>query len=374
MKPNRNRLAIAAVAGAIAVSCAQQAPLPAAKSLADKLMWAAASRQIMYGHEDALLYGHSWSPEGARADGFDRSDVKEVCGDHPAVLGLDLGGIEMLANENLDNLYFNDIRDAAAAHYARGGIVTFSWHARNPLTGGDAWDVSSTQAVASVLEGGEKHRLFMDWLAAVGNFLESVTDAEGNPIPVIFRPWHEHTGSWFWWGRNLCTVKEYRALWQMTYDYLAVKRGMSNLLWAYSPNTGIDEEVYMERYPSDDFVDILGFDCYESRGKEESIESANARYEQQLREALTFISRLGSEHGKIVALTETGFEGTPDPAWWTEVLLPAVSDFPIAYLLTWRNAWNIPTHFYAPYKGAASEENFIKFYDSPKTLFLEDIQ
>lgn len=365
----------AAFAGVMALSCA-----PAEKridthadELAARLERAAASGRIMYGHEDALLYGHAWSPEGLSASDFDRSDVKEVCGDHPAVLGLDLGGIEIVSSQNLDDLYFEDMRTAAAAHYERGGIVTFSWHARNPLTGGDAWDISSTQAVASVLEGGENHEKFIGWLSQVADYLRKITDIEGSAIPVIFRPWHEHTGSWFWWGRDLCTAEEYKALWRMTYDYLVNRRGMDNLLWAYSPNTGVDAEGYMERYPGDEMVDILGFDCYEYIGTGMSVEEANARYTKQLRDALAFITRLGAQHKKSIALTETGFEGIPDPTWWSEVLLPAVSDYPIAYLLTWRNAWNRPSHFYGPYKGAVSERDFVKFYESPKTSFLKDI-
>ena len=362
-------------AGVAALSCAPSEKQidNHAGELASRLEKAAASGKIMYGHEDALLYGHTWSPEGLTKSNFNRSDVKDVCGDHPAVLGLDLGGLEMVNDRNLDNLYFRDMATAAATHYERGGIVTFSWHARNPLTGGDAWDISSTEAVASVLEGGQNHEKFIEWLSEVVEYLQTITDIEGCAIPVIFRPWHEHTGSWFWWGRGLCTAEEYKALWRMTYDYMVHRRGMDNLIWAYSPNTGVDMDGYMERYPGDDVVDILGFDCYEHRGNGESIESANARYKQQLHDALKFMTKLGKQHKKTIALTETGFEGIPDPTWWTEVLLPAVSDFPIAYLLTWRNAWNIPTHFYAPYKGAVSEDDFKKFHESPKTLFLEDI-
>ena len=375
MKSGKNKLTLAVIAGAIAVSCTEPAPQnpSAAAELLSQLERTVRSGRIMYGHEDALLYGHNWSPEGAPASGYDRSDVKEVCGDHPAVLGLDLGGIESAGKENLDELWFSDIRNAAAAHHSRGGIVTFSWHVRNPLTGGDAWDTSSTEAVASILEGGANHTLFMGWLANLADFLLSVKDSEGNPIPVIFRPWHEHTGSWFWWGRNICTTGQYKALWHMTYDYLTRERGLSNLVWAYSPNTGVDEEGYMERYPGDGEVDILGFDCYEQPGRDGSFDEANARYAAQLREALSFITRLGEEHGKIAALTETGLEGIPCDGWWSEVLLPAVEEYPIAYLLTWRNAWNRPTHFYGPYAGALCEEDFKRFAQSKKILFLSDI-
>lgn len=327
--------------------------------------------KIMYGHEDALLYGHAWcSPDGPD---YDRSDVKEVCGDHPAVLGLDLGGIEHGDSENLDLQAFDAVRAAAAAHFGRGGVVTFSWHVDNPLTGGDAWDVSSAEAVESILPGGQKHNEFMTWLSNLASFLDSLRDASGNRIPVIFRPWHEHTGSWFWWGRDLCTAEQYKSLWIMTHDYLAGEKGLKNLIWAYSPNTGVDAEGYMERYPGDGYVDILGFDCYEFHDGNSPLEKSNEAYMEQLRTSLAFISELGKEHGKIIALTETGFEGIPFPQWWTEVLYPSIKDYPVAYALTWRNACDRPAHFYGPFKGAACEEDFIRFHNLEQIYFLRDI-
>jgi Glycosyl hydrolase family 26. len=113
--------------------------------------------------------------EDWEADSLTRSDVKAVTGKYPAVMGLELGGIEMGDKASLDSVDFNLIRKAALTHAQRGGIVTISWHPRNPLTGGDAWDVSSDQVVKSLLEGGELHDLFMNvWLVRMGEFLESL--------------------------------------------------------------------------------------------------------------------------------------------------------------------------------------------------------
>ena len=142
-------------------------------ALMDRLCAAAGSGEIMYGHEDALLYGHGWGPDEADRAGYDRSDVKDVCGSHPAVLGLDLGGVEVADVDNLDGLRFDAIRKAAVAHYGRGGVVTFSWHLRNPLTGGDSWDVSSDRAVAYFLENED---IFRSWMSKVADFLLSLKD------------------------------------------------------------------------------------------------------------------------------------------------------------------------------------------------------
>ena len=186
--------------------------------------WAAKPGKIQYGHQDDLVYGHSWVVTDLENDPLERSDVRDVAEKYPAIVGFDLGGIELGNACNLDGVPFDLMRRAALKHVERGGTVTFSWHPRNPFTGGDAWDISSSEVVRSVLPGGAKHDEFMVWLQRAGDFLASLDGA-----PAIFRPWHENIGSWFWWGGRLCTADEYVALFWMTHDYLVKERGLTNL-------------------------------------------------------------------------------------------------------------------------------------------------
>lgn len=345
-------LAVSAAVSACGTAPARQTP---ADELTSLLALYAEQGKIMYGHQDDLMYGHSWRlADDARE--FVQSDVKDVCGMYPSVYGLDLGGIELGGDRNLDGNLFTRMRASAVAHHERGGVVTFSWHPRNPLTGGDSWDTSSKEAVASVLEGGSRHELFMEWLSHAADYLESFRTADGKAVPMIFRPWHEHTGSWFWWGRDLCTVEEYTALWKMTYDYMAVERGLDNLVWAYSPGAGgMTEEIYMERWPGDGMVDMIGVDCYQYGSSEQ--------YAAELKNALDIMAEVGQEHGKLLALTETGYEGIPDASWWTGTLYPVIKDYPLTYVLTWRNACDQKGHFYAPWPGQDSAGDFRKFAD-----------
>ena len=83
---------------------------------------------IMYGHQDDPMYGLTWEYDK------DSSDVKNVCGDYPAIMGFDLGGIEMGDEKNLDSVPFTRMREEIQNHYRRGGIITLSWHPRNPVT------------------------------------------------------------------------------------------------------------------------------------------------------------------------------------------------------------------------------------------------
>ena len=257
------------------------------------------------------------------------------------------------------------MRRAAQKHAERGGIVTFSWHPRNPLTGGDAWDISSDQVVKSILKGGEKEREFRTWLSRAADFLESI----GPDVPIIFRPWHENIGSWFWWGGKLCTPEEYQELFRATWLYFTKDRGLTNILWCYSPNGDVRPEDYMSRYPGDEFVDILGVDTYEYVGGG-SVEEASARFRGELRRILTFLTALSYEHQKLMCLSETGLEGLVDPTWWTETVYPVISDFAISYVLTWRNAHDKPEHFYAPWAGFDGADDFKTFTEKENIVLL----
>lgn len=321
-----------------------------------------ASKGFMFGHQDDTMYGIGWDGEEGR------SDVYEVVGDYPAVLGVDLGRIELKGDLNIDKVPFDRMRNEMIRQYERGGVITVSWHANNPLTGGDAWDVDSGNAVSSILPGGERHDLFMDWLGSAARFFQSLKTAEGVPVPVLFRPWHEHTGSWFWWGKDHCAVDEYKQLWRMTRDFFE-RQEIRNLIYVYSPDAQGPGDAYMERYPGDDYVDMLGLDCYHRDN-----EKGTAEYQQTLHTILSFMKEEGARRDKPIALTETGLETIPIPDWWTRVLLPVLKKYPVSYVLMWRNARERPNHFYAPYPGQPSAQDFTDFYHLPETFFCKDIQ
>lgn len=326
--------------------------------LKNELKKCVSSGKILFGQEDALMYGRNWLPG---TDDFRpvRSDVGDVCGRHPKVLGLDLGGIESGDSCNLDNVSFENMAKAAISHYENGGVVTFSWHLSNPETDGDSWDVSGDSVVASILPGGENHVKFTSWLSCAVDFLSSLKSSDGKSVPVILRFWHEHTGNWFWWGDDHCTVEEYVGLWRMTVDYFVKERGMDNILWAYSPNSGVDKAGYMKKYPGDEFVDILGLDSYQFDRQ---------AFASELSTTLSYMSELGTDHGKMIALTEIGYEGVPDAEWWTKILYPVIESSGVAYVMVWRNAYKKDNHFYGPYPGAVSEENFRNFAASEKIV------
>lgn len=314
-------------------------------------------RGILFGHHDDTAYGIGWEGEKGR------SDVKSVCGFYPGVISFDLGEIELGGDRNLDKVSFAHIREYIIDQYRRGGMISLSWHVRNPKTGGTAWDVTDSTVVASVLPGGVHHQKMIEWIDRVADYLLTLKTEEGVLVPVVFRPWHEHTGSWFWWGKNLCSSEQYKDLWKMTHDRL-MQKGVNNVLLAYS--SGMESNTmdeYLERYPGNDIIHILGTDVYQYE---------HVQYVEQLNKMLTILTEAGAKLGKPIALTETGFEGIPDAHWWTKTLLPIIEKYPLSYVLVWRNAREKVTHYYAPYPGQVSANDFVEFSQSPKILFAGD--
>lgn len=305
---------------------------------------------VLFGHQDDLAYGVNWKYQ------YNRSDVKDVCGDYPAVYGWDLGRLELDSPSNLDKVPFDSIRSYIRTVYDRGGVNTISWHLNNPGSGGSAWDTS--HVVKDILPGGEKHQLYITWLDKLVVFLQSLKGSDGTAAPVIFRPFHEHTGSWFWWGQRQCTKEEFVQLWQFTIQYLQQK-GVHNALYAYSAADYSTESGYLERYPGDAFVDVVGTDIYQY--------STDAVYTKESTLRLALLDKIAAAHHKIPALTETGYERIPGNSWWTNTLLPILKSNRLSYVLMWRNGR--PDHFYAPYSGHASEADFRHFYEDPYTIF-----
>ncbi|ETY71825.1 glycoside hydrolase family 26 protein [Bifidobacterium moukalabense] len=271
--------------------------------------------------EFAML-GHQNETSNVIGENTD-SDVHAVTGSYPAVWGNDLGGVELDQNRNLDGFGAEAIRSEMLRAFNMGAINTLSWHSANPLTLGGYGHNMAEGTVEAVLPGGEAHGKFLGWLDRIAAALTTITDANGEPIPIIFRPFHEHTGDWFWWCTGSpdhptdTTPEQFVALWRMTVEYLRDTKHVHNVLYAYSPDRSrIDmstpesrETGYLYAYPGDEYVDVLGFDDYwDIAPAETSAEDPQARH-ADLIAMLTLVGRLGEERGKLAAATEVGSPG-----------------------------------------------------------------
>jgi mannan endo-1,4-beta-mannosidase len=324
-----------------------------------------AGRQIMFGHQEDLAYGHDWAGEPGR------SDVKAVTGAYPALYGWEFGGADLAR-----------LREWIVEGYERGGVITLSWHMPNPVTGGNAWDTAG-RALPALLPGGASHATYVAWLDRFADFATSLRapspDGGSVLVPVIFRPFHEMSGGWFWWGATHASAADYQRLWRFTVEYLRDRRGVHNVLYAYSPDKVYDYGAshYLDWYPGDAYVDVLGVDQY---WWPPSATWAPKDQVRALVESLHVVAGEADRRGKIAALTETGYETVPDSTWWTDKLLAALDADALtrrtAYVLVWRNANRAREgreHFYAPYPGQASAADFARFRAHPRIVFEDEL-
>lgn len=325
-----------------------------------------AVKHTLFGHQHATEYGHGWYGDE------NRSDVKSVVGSHPAVVGVDVSGFSGRPQAEIEKS-MAALKKNVADTYDRGGVTTISWHFNNPVTNnGFYWvDSVSKPAVRYIIPGGSSHEAYKKILDGLGSWAKSVRGADGKVVPMIFRPFHEFDGGWFWWGAPHCTKEEFVSLWRFTVSYLRDSVGVRNFIYAFSPDNKFEtREQFLERYPGDEWVDLVGMDNYGDMGRDGYDLDRAAR-------KLKIVSDYALEAGKLAAFTETGLESIPNAQWWTDVLLKMMKkgNMQLCYVLVWRNDVKSPTHFYAPYPGhTPSIPDFIKFYDDPYTLFEKDLK
>ena len=319
----------------------------------------------LFGHQHATEYGHGWAGDN------DRSDVKSVTGSHPAVIGVDLMGFTGQPEEAVKKEK-ERVGKIVTDTYNRGGVVTVAWHFSNPVAGGGFYwkDSVSLPAVRYIIPGGEAHGKYKEILQGLGEWARTTKGKDGKAVPMIFRPFHEFDGGWFWWGAPHSTKDEFIALWRFTVSYLRDSIGVHNFLYAFSPDNLFNSEAqFLERYPGDEWVDMVGMDNYGEMGRDGyKLDDAQKK--------LKIVSDYALKAGKLAAFTETGLESIPNPTWWTEVLLKVMKsdNKRLAYVLVWRNDQHSPTHYYAPFPGHGSVPDFLTFYNDPYTLFERDLK
>ncbi len=313
---------------------------------------------LLFGMHDATGYGVGWTGDD------DRSDVKAVCGSYPAVYSEDINKVDR--NNQVERMRYR-----LTSAYNRGGVITLSWHQYDPegrsfyskYTGGD-------NVVESMLPGGEYHQFYKERLYKIGRFLKTLRGANGESVPVIFRPYHEHTGGWFWWGAGQCSTDEYNRIWQFTVEYLRDSLNVHNLIYALSPSAQhlSSKDDYYNIYPGDDYIDIFGFDNYFSL----NITSAE---KEELKNDLRRIAQAAVDKGKIPAMTEIGQENVVTSNLFTGYILDPVKTDSLtrqfAYAAVWRN--QDTGHHFAPYPGHPSVPDFVKFYNDAYTIFEDNL-
>ncbi|GHU88033.1 hypothetical protein FACS1894202_03410 [Clostridia bacterium] len=321
---------------------------------------------------DDVLFGRQRDTDAKAGQyaGSSDSDTRDMTGTIPAVVGADTNESIVFSPENAAKISI----DAAA----EGAIITLSAHMPDFTqmeigdigVGYSANNGQSTKGVAAhILPGGDKNAVYTAYLDLVAEYAKLL---DARDIPILFRPFHEHTGSWFWWGRGMIPERDYIDLWRYTVDYFRDTKDVHNMLYVISPDSPNSAADYMYAYPGDEYVDVFGLDFYDSQWHGPTFEA----YKNNLKTQLGYALGLASEHRKPFALTETGVQNAPDwanrPDTWFTDIMNLIKPYSVSYFLLWAS-WN-STQFMMPYKTSATTgheyvDGFIRFYNDPHSVF-----
>ncbi len=269
--------------------------------------------------------------------------IREVTGAAPALLGFELLSYSPNINYGdaseacLTEIYENrnTLETAMKVAKTTDTILTFTFHWYSPLGGRDkSFYAEHTDFDASkiLVDGSPERQAFYHDMDVIALELEKF-NKEG--IPILWRPFHESDGRWFWWGAKGPEVA--RELYKLMFDYYTGHYHLDNLLWVWNC-------PLKEGYPGDEYVDVISRDVY----LEKYYPTDYAKEYQSLIEATT--------KNKVAALAEVGY--LPD------ITLLEKSRIPWAYYMTWSREFCIGEQY-------NSKENLKKMYASPYAVSLE---
>lgn len=256
--------------------------------------------------------------------------IRETTGKSPVIRGLDFGAYT--GDPPVPASLYETER--AIAWAKQGGVVTFSCHmvvsigspAGNPQfysPGVEGRPGTSFDIRQAVIDGTAENRELLASLDVIARELKRLEDAG---VTVIWRPFHECSGGWFWWGRH--GPEPYKKLWRITFDRFTKQHGLKNLIWCYNPTDSV--EKMRAWYPGDDVVDMIGLDVYPKTWSFFGlIEGRHPTFSDDYKQMRAFTGGR-----KVVALTENG--AIPDP----DKLFAEGGGW--AYFLTWNQFENNP--------------------------------
>lgn len=208
------------------------------------------------------------------------------------------------------------IDDAIKWSKESGGLCAFTWHWNVPKDidnpeGGYAFytnEITNFDQVNAVTPGTKEYETVIHDIDLIATKIQRM-ESEG--VTILFRPLHEASGAWFWWGlqgRDSATNEVFQKLWYMLYDRLENYHKLTNIIWVWNgqnPHTAIHPNAF----------DIEGIDRYYDQ-EDISADALSAYYAKcwgELEGYDKYCAELaGMEStGKMMALTECGY--IPDP-------------------------------------------------------------
>jgi mannan endo-1,4-beta-mannosidase len=190
--------------------------------------------------------------------------VQKATGRYPALFGQDFGFSEPGTWDGIN--FRQNIVDEAIRRHHEGFIITLMWHAVRPT---EDEPVDFAQSIQGKLTDAEWRELITPgtrinerWKAQVDVIAWHLMQLRHARVPVLWRPYHEMNGGWFWWGHQRGD-DGYRKLYRMLFDRLARFHKLNNLIWVYNASElKLNVDSYETCFPSHDVVDVLATDVY----------------------------------------------------------------------------------------------------------------
>lgn len=230
------------------------------------------------------------------ANGWENMKIAENNGGkYPAILGLDMG---YYSQTGVDHEVEIKTTEQAIAYWEKGGIVTLCWHWLAPEkyisgTWYSAFRPEEVNMNLTAIMNGEDEEGMSLLKKDIDNIARQLLIMQEAGVPVLWRPLHEASGGWFWWGAE--GPETYKKLYIMLYDTLTNEYGLNNLIWLWNGQNA-------EWYPGDEYVDIIGMDIY----------AGERVYTSQIDQFL--MNHSYGEGNKMVVLSENGTMIDPDLA------------------------------------------------------------
>jgi mannan endo-1,4-beta-mannosidase len=198
-----------------------------------------------------ILSGQHEGWHGANELGSDLNHIKTQTGKLPAVLSIDVASYirpRQIARHEM-------VGHVVDWYSNRNGIVSICWHWNAPMNGRAFYTKETTfNPARGATKGTPEYEALLKDIDAVAGELKLLQEAH---VPVMWRPFHEANGRWFWWGAQ--GPEPFKQLWRIMFDRLVNEHHLNNLIWVFSPGASID---LADWYPGDEYVDIIGQDHY----------------------------------------------------------------------------------------------------------------
>ncbi|SFR96223.1 Carbohydrate binding module 27 [Anaeromicropila populeti] len=371
------------------------------------------------GNSPAVIFGQQGNTHHkAGASMLSYSDTYDITGSYAGVIGMD--ALSLVGNEYSASRYNRELAaaldaeplpqtaagnvQAAAAltnyNIEAGAIITLSAHMPNFSLVKESGNYDGEHSYSrydfsgytpntvtgdvmnQILPGGKYHDEFTAYLDMIADYAKQVKGT------ILFRPFHENTGSWFWWGADFCSTEVYQNVFRYTVEYFRDIKEVHNFIYVYGPSCeAASTEEYAERYPGDEYVDMVGFDMYNINP------SNDDTWFRDFEKEVTIVQEFARQHNKLFAITETGAAtSSPDAGdnqtalhrsgneqldWYQNMMsVAAASD--ASYFLVWAN-FSERDGFYTPYVKAVNEDGslyghemldyFIDFFNYPNSMF-----